>query len=99
MVEGRRRQGHRFAYPPQLLLLDGGKGQLGVGVRVLDELGLTGRSRSPRSPSSSRRSSSPAGPSRSASPVTREAIYLLQQIRDEAHRFAISYHRELRASG
>ena len=33
----------RFAYPPQLLLLDGGKGQLGVGVRVLEELGLTGK--------------------------------------------------------
>ena len=31
----------RFAYPPQLLLLDGGKGQLGVGVRVLERLGLT----------------------------------------------------------
>src|SRR5208282_3665366 len=30
----------RFAYPPQLLLLDGGKGQLSVGVRVLERLGL-----------------------------------------------------------
>ena len=33
----------RFAYPPQLLLLDGGLGQLHVGVRVLDRLGLTER--------------------------------------------------------
>ena len=32
----------RFAYPPQLLLLDGGKGQLAVGERVLESLGLTG---------------------------------------------------------
>ena len=44
---GRRRaqsapNGRAFAYPPQLLLLDGGKGQLGVGMKVLDELGLTG---------------------------------------------------------
>ena len=33
-------RGGRFAYPPQLLLVDGGKGQLGVAVRVLEELGL-----------------------------------------------------------
>ena len=33
----------RFAYPPQLLLLDGGLGQLNVGVRVLERLGLTER--------------------------------------------------------
>ena len=36
----RRAQGRRFAYPPNLLLVDGGKGQLGVAVRVLEELGL-----------------------------------------------------------
>ena len=30
----------RFSYPPQLLVVDGGKGQLGVAVRVLEELGL-----------------------------------------------------------
>ncbi|HEX7095110.1 MAG TPA: excinuclease ABC subunit UvrC, partial [Acidimicrobiales bacterium] len=35
-------RGGRFSYPPQLLMVDGGKGQLGVAVRVLDELGLTG---------------------------------------------------------
>ena len=39
--DGRHRTKPRFAYPPQLLLLDGGKGQLGVGVRVLEELGLS----------------------------------------------------------
>ncbi len=37
-----RRVPRRFAYPPQLLLLDGGKGQLGVGERVLESLGLSG---------------------------------------------------------
>ena len=34
------RKGKRFAYPPNLLIVDGGKGQLGVAVRVLEELGL-----------------------------------------------------------
>ena len=39
-ADGGSARARRFAYPPQLLLLDGGKGQLGVGVRVLERLGL-----------------------------------------------------------
>jgi excinuclease ABC subunit C len=86
----------RFAYPPNLLLLDGGKGQLTVGIRVLAELGLTDRL---AVASLAKQFEEVFVPGREAPiriPRDSDAIYLLQQIRDEAHRFAITYHRELR---
>ena len=86
----------RFAYPPQLLLLDGGLGQLNVGVRVLEQLGLTERIPIASLAKSFEEiyrpgSSEPIRLSRQS-----EGLYLLQRLRDEAHRFAISYHRTLR---
>ncbi|MCU1491802.1 MAG: uvrC, partial [Acidimicrobiaceae bacterium] len=90
------RRPSRFAYPPQLLLLDGGKGQLGVGLKVLEELGLTDQL---EVASLAKQFEEVFVPGREAPvriPRDSAAIYLLQQIRDEAHRFAISYHRELR---
>jgi excinuclease ABC subunit C len=92
----RRRRASRFAYPPQLLLLDGGKGQLGVGVRVLEELGLSGKV---AVASLAKQLEEVFVPGRSEPvviPRDSEAIYLLQQARDEAHRFAITFHRQLR---
>jgi excinuclease ABC subunit C len=87
----------RFAYPPQLLLVDGGKGQLGVASRVLRELGL--EDEIPVA-SLAKRFEEVYLPGR-ADPVEvprgSEALFLLQRIRDESHRFAIGYHRELRA--
>ncbi|HEX8805258.1 MAG TPA: excinuclease ABC subunit UvrC, partial [Acidimicrobiales bacterium] len=86
----------RFSYPPQLLLVDGGKGQLSVAVRVLEDLGLD--EEIPVA-SLAKRFEEVFVPGQ-ADPVRvprgSEALYLLQRIRDEAHRFAISYHRELR---
>ncbi len=87
--------GKRFAYPPNLLVIDGGKGQLNVAVRVLEELGLEDicvvglakRFEEVYVPGES-------DPVRI--PRDSEALYLLQQVRDEAHRFAITYHRQLR---
>jgi excinuclease ABC subunit C len=86
----------RFSYPPQLLVVDGGKGQLGVAVRVLEELGL-----SEEIPvvSLAKQFEEVFVPGRSDSirlPRQSEALYLLQRIRDESHRFAITFHRELR---
>jgi excinuclease ABC subunit C len=86
----------RFAYPPQLLLLDGGLGQLNVGVKVLANLGLTDRIPIASLAKSFEEvyrpgSSEPIRLSRQS-----DGLYLLQQLRDEAHRFAISYHRTLR---
>lgn len=92
----RRRRASRFAYPPQLLLLDGGKGQLSVGVQVLDELGLSGKV---AVASLAKQLEEVFVPGRSEPiviPRDSEAIYVLQQARDEAHRFAITFHRELR---
>ncbi len=86
----------KFSYPPQLLLVDGGKGQLSVAVRVLKELGL-----SDEIPVASlaKQFEEVFVPNRSESiRLSRqsEGLYLLQRIRDESHRFAITYHRQLR---
>ncbi|MDQ3569900.1 MAG: excinuclease ABC subunit UvrC [Actinomycetota bacterium] len=93
-AEARRR---RFSYPPQLLLVDGGKGQLGVALKVVEDLGL--EEEIPVA-ALAKRFEEVYLPGR-ADPVriprSSEALYLLQQIRDEAHRFAITYHRQLRA--
>jgi len=86
----------RFAYPPQLLLLDGGKGQLGVGVRVLEELGLEQEIPVAALAKQFEEVYLPGSPEPVRIPRQSEALYLLQRIRDEAHRFAISYHRQLR---
>jgi excinuclease ABC subunit C len=86
----------KFAYPPQLLLVDGGKGQLGVAVAVLDRLGL--RDEIPVA-SLAKQFEEVYLPGRSDPvevPRGSEALFLLQRIRDESHRFAISYHRQLR---
>jgi excinuclease ABC subunit C len=93
-VEGRPT---RFAYPPQLLLIDGGKGQLNVGVQVLEELGLTGRVELAALAKQFEEVFRPGRDEPIRIPRDSAAIYLLQQMRDEAHRFAITFHRELRA--
>ncbi len=86
----------RFSYPPQLLVVDGGKGQLSVAREVVEELGL--EDEIPVA-SLAKRFEEVYVPGR-AEPVRiprqSEALYLLQRLRDEAHRFAVSYHRQLR---
>jgi len=86
----------RFAYPPQLLLLDGGKGQLGVGVRVLEHLGLADEIPVAALAKTFEEVFVPGRPDPVSVPRGSEALFLLQRVRDEAHRFAISYHRQLR---
>jgi excinuclease ABC subunit C len=86
----------RFAYPPQLLLLDGGKGQLAVGVRVLERLGLTDRVPIASLAKSFEEVYLPGREEPLRLPRQSEGLYLLQRLRDEAHRFAVSYHRKLR---
>lgn len=86
----------RFAYPPQLLLVDGGLGQLHVGMRVLDRLGLTERVPIASLAKQFEEVYLPGSSVPVRLPRQSEALYLLQRLRDEAHRFAIGYHRTLR---
>jgi excinuclease ABC subunit C len=86
----------KFAYPPQLLLVDGGKGQLSVAERVVKSLGL--EDEIPIA-SLAKRFEEVYLPGRSEPvnvPRGGEALFMLQRIRDEAHRFANTFHRELR---
>jgi excinuclease ABC subunit C len=92
-VEDRRR---RFAYPPQLLLVDGGQGQLNVALGVLEELGLADDIPVAALAKQFEEVYLPGRADPLRIPRTSESLYLLQQIRDEAHRFAITYHRNLR---
>jgi excinuclease ABC subunit C len=86
----------RFSYPPQLLLVDGGKGQLSVAVDVLEELGLDQEIPAAALAKRFEEVFVPGVADPIRIPRQSEALYLLQRIRDEAHRFAITYHRQLR---
>jgi excinuclease ABC subunit C len=94
-VDGEKRS-TKFAYPPQLILLDGGKGQLSVGIRVLAKLGL---SEEIALAALAKEFEEVFVPGQSE-PVHiergNEALYILQRARDEAHRFAIGTHRKKR---
>jgi excinuclease ABC subunit C len=85
----------RFSYPPGLVVIDGGAGQLGRAVKVLEELDLDvpviGLAKKMEEVYL------PGEPEPIAIPRDAEALYLLQQVRDEAHRFANDYHRQLRS--
>ena len=87
----------RFAYPPQLLLVDGGQGQLGVAVRVVESLGLTDRIPVAALAKRFEEVYRPGRPAPVSLSRDAEALYLLQRVRDESHRFAIGYHRRLRS--
>jgi excinuclease ABC subunit C len=87
----------KFAYPPQLLLVDGGKGQVSAAKGVVDELGLADEI---PVAGLAKRFEEVYVPERSdpvAIPRGSEALFMLQRIRDEAHRFANTFHRERRS--
>ncbi len=85
----------KFAYPPNLIVVDGGRPQLGAAMEALGAadrtdlavIGLAKRMEEVYVPGS---------PDPVVLPRSSEALYLLQRVRDEAHRFAIAYHRKLR---
>ncbi len=86
----------RFAYRPNLLLVDGGKGQLGVAERVVSELGLEGEVELAALAKQFEEVYRPGSPDPVRIRRGSDALYLLQRVRDEAHRFAITFHRERR---
>jgi excinuclease ABC subunit C len=90
-VPGVAKRPRRFAYPPSLVVVDGGRGQLSVAERVLAEAGLD----LPVIGLAKRLEEVylPGQPEPLLIPRGSEALFVLQHIRDEAHRFAITYHR------
>lgn len=91
-----RKQDEQWQMVPDLVIIDGGKGQLGVAVDVLEELGL--RERIPVVGLAKREEEIfwPGRPEPIWLKRGSPALHLVQRIRDEAHRFAITYHRSLR---
>ena len=87
----------KFAYPPNLLLVDGGAPQVAAAAAVLAELGVAGVAVA----GLAKRLEEvwlPAEPEPVVLGRTSEGLYLLQRVRDEAHRFAIAYHRQKRSA-
>ncbi|HSR32562.1 MAG TPA: helix-hairpin-helix domain-containing protein, partial [Anaerolineae bacterium] len=81
---------------PDLLVVDGGKGQLNVALEVLDEFGLRDQVPSVGLAKQEEEIFLPGRSEPVRLPRTSEGLYLMQRVRDEAHRFAITYHRKLR---
>jgi excinuclease ABC subunit C len=92
-AEGKSR---RFAYPPNLYVVDGGAPQVNAAAAVLNDLGITDVAVI----GLAKRLEEvwvPGEPDPVIMPRTSEGLYLLQRVRDEAHRFAITYHRSKRS--
>jgi len=99
-VDGAAETGQRsrkFAYPPGLLVVDGGAGQVDAAIRALSDLGITDIAVC----GLAKRLEEvwlPGEDSPVIMPRNSEGLYLLQRVRDEAHRFAITYHRAKRTA-
>jgi excinuclease ABC subunit C len=86
----------KFAYPPQLVVVDGGQPQCNAAARVLADLGITDVAVC----GLAKRLEEVWLPDEEfpvVLPRASEGLYLLQRVRDEAHRFAITYHRQKRS--
>lgn len=95
--EGKPIESGRFSVLPELVLIDGGKGQLSAALGALEEVGLDlpmfGLAKA------FEEVYLPHESEPIILPRTGNALHLIQRIRDEAHRFAVSYHRGLRDKG
>ena len=89
------KEGSRFARHPDLLLVDGGKAQLSAAIAALEDIGITGV---PVAALAKREEELfvPEWDAPVVLPGGSPSLYLVKRVRDEAHRFAITYHRELR---
>ncbi len=102
VLDRRLRKGIESNDLPDLFLIDGGKGQLGVAVALLGEMGvagslhLAGIAKERRARGTTERIFVPGRNEALPLPQDSPESLYLQRIRDEAHRFAIQYHRELR---
>jgi len=92
VVEGKK----RFAYPPQLVVVDGGPPQVAAAARALADLGVVDVALC----GLAKRLEEvwlPGEAHPTVMPRSSEGLYLLQRVRDEAHRFAIAFHRQRRS--
>lgn len=95
-IDPRTGRPRKFAYPPNLYVVDGGAPQVAAAAGVLEELGITDVA----VVGLAKRLEEvwvPGEPDPVILPRTSEALYLLQRVRDEAHRFAITFHRSKRS--
>jgi excinuclease ABC subunit C len=91
-----RDQNRKFAYPPNLVVVDGGQPQVTAAVRALAELGIGDEIRVVGLAKRLEEVWLPEGDFPVILPRASQGLYLLQRIRDEAHRFAITFHRQKR---
>jgi excinuclease ABC subunit C len=101
VLERRLRRGLEEKDLPDLMLIDGGKGQLGVAIEVLERLGVhgvavAGIAKERRRKGTTERIFVPSQREPLSLPQDSPVSLYLQRIRDETHRFAIGFHRELR---
>ncbi|MEU2252386.1 excinuclease ABC subunit UvrC [Nocardia xishanensis] len=95
-IDPRTGRPRKFAYPPNLYVVDGGAPQVAAAAEVLDELGITDVA----VVGLAKRLEEvwvPGEPDPVIMPRNSEALFLLQRVRDEAHRFAITFHRSKRS--
>lgn len=98
--EEKNTPGHKtdasFGFLPDLLIVDGGKGQLGRAVDVLERFGLLGKFKVVGLAKREEEIFLPGNPVPVMLPRSSQGLFLVQRIRDEAHRFAITAHRARR---
>lgn len=84
---------------PQLVIIDGGKGQLGAAMEAIRELGLTGSMTLVGLAKNEEELFFPGDSESLRLPYNSESLKLIRRIRDEVHRFGISFHRNQRSKG
>jgi excinuclease ABC subunit C len=92
-----REEDDTWRITPDLVIVDGGKGQLGIAVEVLQELGLFGRFPVVGLAKREEEIYRPGLPDPLWIKRGSEALHLVQRVRDEAHRFGVTFHRNLRS--
>jgi len=84
---------------PQLVIIDGGKGQLGAAMQSIEELGLTGRMTVVGLAKREESIFYPGDKDPLQLPYNGQSLLLIRRIRDEVHRFGITFHRDTRSKG